>query len=177
MYYENCPPEVISGDMFTGPGSGSMVNAINWWHGLAWKMWDIEEAFTQVLGGLQQQWSGPVATELMLAAGPFVRWLCDVVVQVKETADKIDVIAWAYFQTLNRVVHVDAISYNRDARADAVRNNALGQRNAEIAELDQEYETFRAMDIGVMKDYEDAVFGALSKLAPWKSPPPIAKGG
>lgn len=63
---------------------------------------------------------------------------------------------------------------NRAERQILIDNNALGQFTAQIADLDQEYDDFWDEDGEVMRDYRLRVSDALSKLTPWKAPPPIA---
>ncbi|AKN16091.1 PPE family protein [Mycobacterium haemophilum DSM 44634] len=174
MYFENCFPETITADMHQGLGSQSMRRAAGWWEKVGRDMTHLEESFMQVFEGLQQQWSGPVATQVREAAQPFVEWLTDLCAQLSETAAQIYHVGWAWSCAYNGVVPMNEIGNNRRNAATAVINNALGQNSALIAKLDQEYEDFRERNIDVMKDYADTVFDALSSLPRWKPPPPIA---
>ncbi|MFW3113118.1 PPE family protein [Mycobacterium haemophilum DSM 44634] len=173
MYGEYGSPEKISRDTCNGDGTASMQRTAAAWDSLAAKMAALEESFMAVLEGLQQQWSGPVMMQVVEAARPFVGWLTDLCVQLSEPKRQIEVIERAYLYARSRVVPLQAIQANRSRRLMLRYNNALWKDNADIAQLDWEYEDFWARNVDVMLEYERAVREAWSKLTPWQSPPPI----
>ncbi|WP_454561791.1 PPE family protein [Mycobacterium haemophilum] len=171
---EAYPPEVNSGNMYAGPGPDSMRAAAIAWRSLGKEMTALQKTFTRVLLDLMDAWSGPAATQVIDAAKPFVRWQTDLCEQLSETETQIREIVSAYEWARNEVVAPVQIYRNRAEAQILIEYNALGRYNAEIADLDQEYQDFWDEDGEAMRDYRLAVRTSLAQLASWKSPPRIA---
>ncbi len=70
------PPEINSGRMYAGPGSGPMVAAAQAWGGLADELYTAASAYQSVVSELTSgSWSGPSSTSMTAAAGSYVEWL------------------------------------------------------------------------------------------------------
>ncbi|KAY36237.1 hypothetical protein AN70_02448, partial [Mycobacterium tuberculosis M1272] len=72
------PPEINSGRMFFGAGSGPMLAAAAW-DGLAAELGLAAESFGLVTSGLAggsgQAWQGAAAAAMVVAAAPYAGWL------------------------------------------------------------------------------------------------------
>ncbi|OSC41666.1 PPE family protein [Mycobacterium decipiens] len=174
MHFEANPPEVNSGNMHAGPGPDSIWVAAHAWRSLGSEMTAVQRMFSRTLLCLMDAWQGPAATQVMEATKPFVRWLNELCEQLHEVEMQIYEIERAYEWAYHQVVPPAQIYTNRAERRMLIRNNALGRYNAQIADLDQQYEDFWDEDGEVMRDYRLRVSEALAQLTPWKPPPPIA---
>ncbi len=86
MYFGLLPPEINSGLMYAGPGSGSMIAASTAWDGLAAQLYASSAAYSSVLSGLRTAWRGPASMSMATAAAPYVAWMNATAVQAEETA-------------------------------------------------------------------------------------------
>ncbi|AKN16087.1 PPE family protein [Mycobacterium haemophilum DSM 44634] len=173
MHFEADPPEVNSGRMYAGPGAESLEAAASAWSSLRKEMMALERSFNRVLLGLMDSWSGPAVTQAVDAAKPFARWLTDLSEQLSGIFWQIHAIVVAYDRARDEVVPPDEIADNRAERRMLIKRNAFGRYNAQIANLDQEYEDFWEADGYAMRAYRLRVLDALSRLTPWQPPPPI----
>jgi PPE-repeat protein len=70
------PPEVNSGRIYAGPGSGPIMAAASAWQSMAGQLESIVRGYSSVLSGLQAEtWSGNASTAMADAAEPFVGWI------------------------------------------------------------------------------------------------------
>ena len=70
------PPEINSGRMYTGPGSGPMLAAAQAWGALADELYTAASAYSSVASELTSgSWSGPSSTSMSAAAASYVEWL------------------------------------------------------------------------------------------------------
>ena len=70
------PPEINSGRMYAGPGSGPMLAAAQAWGSLADELYTAASAYQSVVSELTSgSWSGPSSTSMTAAAGSYVEWL------------------------------------------------------------------------------------------------------
>ncbi|WP_434531948.1 PPE domain-containing protein, partial [Mycobacterium tuberculosis] len=80
MNFSVLPPEINSGRMFFGAGSGPMLAAAAAWDGLAAELGLAAESFGLVTSGLAggsgQAWQGAAAAAMVVAAAPYAGgWL------------------------------------------------------------------------------------------------------
>src|SRR5262249_32339733 len=70
------PPEINSGRMYSGPGSGSMMAAASAWDGLAAELSTAATGYTSVIDELTgSPWLGPASRTMMAAVTPYVSWM------------------------------------------------------------------------------------------------------
>ena len=70
------PPEINSGRMYAGPGSGSMMAAAAAWDGLAAELGTAASGYSSVITELTSApWVGPASRTMMAAVAPYVSWL------------------------------------------------------------------------------------------------------
>jgi PPE-repeat protein len=91
------PPEINSGRMYAGPGSGSMLAAAAAWSGLAADMLAAAEGHRSVISELTGgPWLGPSSESLLAAVTPFIAWLDSGSVEAELTASQAYAAAAAY---------------------------------------------------------------------------------
>ena len=70
------PPEINSGRMYAGPGSGSMMAAASAWDGLAAELSTAASGYSSVIDELTSSpWLGPASRSMMSAVAPYVSWM------------------------------------------------------------------------------------------------------
>ena len=85
------PPEINSGRMYTGPGSGPMLAAAQAWGALADELYTAASAYQSAVSELTSgAWSGPSSTAMSAAAGSYVEWLSATAARAEETATQAD---------------------------------------------------------------------------------------
>jgi PPE-repeat protein len=76
MSFMVLPPEINSLLMFSGAGSGPMLEAAAAWDGLASELGSAASSFGSVTSGVAgQAWQGPASAAMMSAAAPYAEWL------------------------------------------------------------------------------------------------------
>ena len=72
MDFAVLPPEINSGRMYAGAGSGPMIAAATAWDGLAADLSSTAASYQSVISGLAgQSWSGPASASMTAAAAPY----------------------------------------------------------------------------------------------------------
>ncbi|WP_151220244.1 PPE family protein, partial [Mycobacterium tuberculosis] len=71
------PPEINSGRMYSGPGSGPLMAAAAAWDGLAAELSSAATGYGAAISELTNMrwWSGPASDSMVAAVLPFVGWL------------------------------------------------------------------------------------------------------
>ena len=67
MDFGGLPPEVNSGRMYAGPGSGPMLAAAAAWDGLAAQLHSAAASYESVIASMTAGWRGP-SSAMMTAA-------------------------------------------------------------------------------------------------------------
>ena len=81
------PPEINSGRMYAGPGSGPMLAAAAAWDGLAAELYSTANSYQSVISGLTAgPWLGPSSASMAAAAAPYVAWMSTTAAQAEQTA-------------------------------------------------------------------------------------------
>ena len=97
MDFAMLPPEVNSGRMYAGPGSGPMLAAATAWDGLAAELQSTaasyESAISELSGG---PWLGPSSASMAAAAAPYMEWMTTTAAQAEQTATHAKAAAAAY---------------------------------------------------------------------------------
>ncbi|KLO30721.1 PPE family protein [Mycobacterium haemophilum] len=168
----NLPPEAIANYLRRGPGPTSMGRAACQWRVLRAEIMDLESRFNHMLLSLTTQWLGPIATQVIEAAKPFLRWLNDLSAKLFETKEQIFRIICAYLNAYHAVVSTARIAANHTRRAQLLVNDPLGQNAAEIAQLDEQYLRFWTHNGRVWERYRSELSDALSQITPFPPPPP-----
>ncbi|MCN4254435.1 PPE domain-containing protein, partial [Mycobacterium tuberculosis] len=144
MNFSVLPPEINSGRMFFGAGSGPMLAAAAAWDGLAAELGLAAESFGLVTSGLAggsgQAWQGAAAAAMAAAAAPYAGWLGSVAAQAVAVAGQARAAVAAFEAALAATVDPAAVAVNRMAMRALAMSNLLGQNAAAIAAVEAEYE-------------------------------------
>jgi PPE-repeat protein len=105
MDFALLPPEINSGRMYSGPGSGPMLAAAAAWDGLATELQSAAASYESVISGLTAgPWLGPTSAAMAAAAGPYVAWMRSTATQAEQTATQAKAAAAAYEVTFAAMV-------------------------------------------------------------------------
>jgi len=171
MDFAALPPEVNSGRMYAGPGSGPMLAAATAWARLAAETGSAAKAYQSVLTGLTgDAWLGPTSESMAAAATPYVAWLEGTAGLAEQAAAHATAVAAAFDEAYAAVAPPPVIAANRSAQATLVATNLLGQNSAEIAALDIGYAQLWVQDAVAMYGYA-ARSAAATALTPFTEPP------
>jgi PPE-repeat protein len=173
MNFARLPPEVNSGRMYEGPGSGSMMAVATAWEALAAQLYDVAADYSSVTARLAKGWQGPAATAMTQAAAPYLRWLNATAAQAQQAATQARAAANAHESALAAVVPPLVIEANRAQRMSLASTNCLGQISPAIADAEADYEQMWAQDADAMYSYAGASADA-AMVTPFTSPPNAA---
>lgn len=163
------PPEVNSGRMYTGPGSGSMLAAANAWDGLAAVLNSAAVSYASVIAALAaESWLGPASASMAAAAAPYAGWLSIAATQAEQTAAQARTAAAAYETAFAMTVPPPLIAANRSQLLSLVATNILGQNSPVIEALQADYAEMWAQDAAAMYGYAGAseVASTLTPFSP-----------
>jgi PPE-repeat protein len=169
MCFGRVPPEINSGRMFNGAGSGSMVQAAEAWGQLAGSLRETSAYCRAVTVQLSQGWQGTVALAVTYKMAGYLGWLDIAAEQAARTAAQARTAAHAHTSVVAALVSPDAIIINRARLVVLAATNYLGQASAAIADTEAEYEQMWVTDSAAMYAYARASADA-STLASLNSP-------
>jgi PPE-repeat protein len=177
MYYGALPPEINSGRMYAGPGSGSLVAAAAAWDGLAAELSSTADSYGSIIAGLTSgSWLGPSSVSMAAAAAPYMAWMGATAAQVEQTAAQARAAAAAYETAFAAVVPPPAIAANRSQLTSLVSTNIFGQNTAAIATTEAQYGEMWAQDATAMYSYASQS-AAASTVTPFALPPQTTNPG
>jgi PPE-repeat protein len=165
------PPEVNSGRMYTGPGSGPLLAAAAAWDGLAADLHTAAASYSSVISNLTAGWQGPSSTTMAAAAAPYTAWINTTAAQAEQTAIQARAAAAAYETAFAATVPPPVIAANRSLLMTLIATNILGQNTPAIAATEAQYVEMWAQDAAAMYGYAGSSATA-SQLTPFRSPPP-----
>ena len=169
MCYGRVPPEINSGGMFNGAGSGSMVQAAAAWDQLAGSLRETSAFCRAVTVQLSQGWQGAVAVTVTCKMAGYLGWLDIAAEQAARAAAQAKTAARAHTSVVAALVSADAIIINRARLVVLAATNSLGQASAAIADTEAEYEQMWVADSAALYAYVCASADA-STLASLDSP-------
>ncbi|GFG69657.1 PPE family protein [Mycolicibacter senuensis] len=171
MDFAALPPEVNSGRLYAGPGSGPMLAAATAWARLAAETDSAAGDYRSVLSVLTDRgWLGPASESMAAAVVPYVDWLESTAALAEQAAARAAAAAAAFDEAFAAVAPPPVIAANRSAQATLVAGNVLGQNSAAIATLDAEYAQLWVRDALAMYGYA-ARSAAAAMLTPFTEPP------
>ncbi len=177
MFYAAFPPEINSGRMYAGPGSGSMRAAAAAWEALASELQSTVSSYSSVIDSLTSgAWAGPSSVSMMAAVTPYLSWMQSTAGQAAEAATQATAAAAAYETAFAAHVPPTEITANRRRLASLVATNVFGQNTPAIAVTEIQYAEMWAQDALAMDGYA-ASSAAASKVAPFTAAPQIASSG
>ena len=165
------PPEVNSGRMYAGPGSGPIMAAASAWQSMAGQLESIVRGYSAVLSGLQgETWSGNASSAMATAAEPYVEWMSTAAAKAEETAGQARAAAAAFETAFAATVPPALVTANRAQYAALVMANIFGQYSAHIAATEAAYADMWAQDAQAMYGYA-ASSSTATALTPFSEPP------
>ena len=151
------PPEVISTQIYTGPGAGPLLAAAAAWEGLAAELHSTAASYGSVISELVgESWQGQSSESMAAAAEPYVAWMSATAGQAEETAAQARAAASAYEAALAAAVPPVLVAANRSQLAALLETNILGQNDEVIAATEDEYAQMWAQDVAAMFSYASA---------------------
>jgi PPE-repeat protein len=161
MNFATLPPEVNSGRMCAGPGSGPMTEAAAAWDKLAARLYARLADYRSVTSKL--------AAACQSAATRYIDWLDTTAARAADAATQAAAAASAFESAFAAVVPLPAIAANRAQRASLAATNCLGQFSPLIADIEAEYEQMWVQDAAAMNTYAVAAADAVI-VTPFSSP-------
>ncbi len=172
MDFAMLPPEVNSGRMYAGPGSGPMLAAASAWDGLAAELQSTATSYGSVIAELTGgPWLGPSSASMTAATAPYLDWMTSVAAQAEQTATQAKAAAAAYEAAFAMTVPPALIAANRSLLMTLIATNIFGQNTMAIAATEADYAEMWAQDAAAMYGYAGSS-AAASTLTPFASPPP-----
>ena len=171
MDYGALPPEINSGRMYAGPGSGPMMAAAAGWDGLAAELAAATSGYNSVISELTNGPSiGPAAQKMLAAAVPFQTWLAVMAAETEQTATQARAAAAAFEAAFMMTVPPPVIAANRVLLLNLIATNFFGQNTPAIAVTEAQYMEMWAQDAAAMFGYT-ASSAVATDVAPFESPP------
>jgi PPE-repeat protein len=165
------PPEINSGRMYVGAGSGPMLAASAAWDSLAADLQSAASSYGSTVQGLAVgAWTGPSSMAMAAAASPFVTWVSSAAAQAEEAAAQAKLAAGAYETAFAATVPPPIVAANRALLAMLVATNFLGQNTPAIAATETHYAEMWAQDAAAMYAYAGSS-SAASQLTAFTEPP------
>ncbi|MDI3315614.1 MAG: PPE family protein [Mycobacterium sp.] len=172
MDFGALPPEINSGRMYAGPGSGPLLAAATAWDGLAAELYSTASSYGSVISRLAGgPWLGPSSVSMAAAAAPYVAWLNAAAAHAEQTAAQARAAASAYEAAYAATVPPALIAANRSQLAALVATNFFGQNSPAIAATEAQYGEMWAQDAAAMYGYAGSS-SAASALPPFTPPAP-----
>jgi len=176
MSFSLIPPEINSALMFSGAGSGPLLEASAAWNSLAT---DLESTATQyqtlVTNLVTGSWLGPSSAQMASATAPYIAWLQGTAATAAQTGAQAQAAAGAYQSAYASMVPLPVIEANRTELATLVSNNFLGQNTGAIATNEAEYLDMWIQDALTMDTYQ-VNSQAASALPAQSAAPQVASG-
>jgi PPE-repeat protein len=170
MDFGALPPEINSGRIYAGPGSGPMLAAAAAWDGLATDLYSAAASYQSVVSGLTgASWLGPASASMAAAAAPYVTWMTATAAQCEQVATQARAAATAYEVAFAMTVPPPMIAANRAQLMSLVATNFLGQNTPAIAATHAHYGEMWAQDAAAMYGYAGNS-AAASTLMPFTPP-------
>ncbi len=164
-------PEINSGRMYAGAGSGPLVTAAAAWSSLAAELKATAASYSAVVAELTGgPWVGPSSTAMAAAAAPYVSWIGTTAAQAEQTAGQLGAAVAAYEAAFAATVPPAEIEVNRALLTALAATNILGQNTAAIAATEAQYAQMWAQDAAAMLGYAGAS-AAATTLTPFSAPP------
>lgn len=171
MDFGALPPEINSGRMYVGAGSGPMLAAAAAWDEVAAQMHAAAASYGSAIEGLTVgPWTGPSSILMAAAAAPYVAWISATGVLAEQAATQAKLAAAAYETAFAATVPPPVIEANRALLMTLIATNIFGQNTPAIAATEAQYAEMWAQDAAAMYSYAASSAGA-SLLTPFNEPP------
>ncbi len=148
------PPEVNSGLMYAGPGSGPLLAAAAAWDAVAAELESSAAGYSSQIADLTGlAWFGPSSMAMSGAAAPYAAWLQAAAAQAGQTAAQAYAAAAAYEAAFAMTVPPPVIAANRSLLMALIATNFFGQNTAAIAATEAQCTAMWVQDAAAMYAY------------------------
>lgn len=172
------PPEINSALMYSGAGSGPLLEAATAWDTLAADLESTATSYQTVISNLTTgPWLGSASTSMATAAQPYVAWLQSTAAQAAQTGAQAKSAAAAYQSAFSSIVPPPLITANRTLYNELVANNLLGQNTPLIAAAETQYMDMWFQDGLTMDTYSANSQQAAAALPTVTAAPQVSDGG
>jgi PPE-repeat protein len=170
MDFGALPPEINSGLMYSGPGSGPMLAAAAGWDRLSGELYSAAASYSSVISGLTDgSWRGPASASMAAAAATYVAWMGTAATQSEQAATQARTAASAFESAFAATVPPPLIAANRAQLAMLVATNFLGINTPAIMATEAQYAEMWAQDAAAMYGYAGSSVAAAT-LTPFTAP-------
>ena len=170
------PPEINSGRMYVGPGSGPLLAAAAAWDALAVELQSTAASYGSTIETLTVgPWTGPSSIAMAAAATPYVAWIQATGAQAEEAATQASLAAGSYEAAFAATVPPPVIAANRALLMALIATNIFGQNTPAIAATEAQYMEMWAQDAAAMYAYAGSSASA-SQLTSFTEPPQTTSG-
>ncbi len=170
MDFAALPPEINSGRLYAGAGSGSLMAASETWDKLAAELYSAANSYKSVISSLTSgPWQGPSSASMAAAAASNVSWLTNTAAQAEEAASQARAAVAAYAEAYASVVPPPLIAANRTLLTNLLTTNVFGQNTSAIATVEAQYAEMWAADAAAMYSYASSS-AAATNLTPFVPP-------
>jgi PPE-repeat protein len=170
MDFGALPPEINSSRMYSGPGSGPMLESAAAWENVAAELYSAAASYSSVITGLTDgSWQGPASTSMAAAAATYVAWMNAAASQAQHAAIQAEAAASAFEAAFTATVPPPLIVANRAQLATLVATNFLGINTAAIMATEAQYAEMWAQDAAAMYGYAGSS-AAAATLTPFTPP-------
>jgi PPE-repeat protein len=170
MDFGALPPEINSGLMYSGPGSGPMLAAAVGWDRLSGERYSAAASYSSVISGLTEGcWQGPASASMAAAAATYVAWMTTTATQSEQAATQASAAASAFESALAGTVPPPLIAANRAQLAMLIATDFLGINTPAIMATEAQYAEMWAQDAAAMYGYAGSS-AAAATLTPYTAP-------
>ncbi len=165
------PPEINSGRMYSGPGSGPMLAAASAWDAIGIELSSAATDYASIIAELTSSpWVGPASRSMLSAVTPYVSWLRAAAAQAESAGTQARVAVAAYEAAFTMTVPPPVIAANRVLLMTLIATNFFGQNTAAVAATEAEYQEMWAQDAAAMYGYA-AASALATQLTRFSAPP------
>ncbi|ULP47267.1 PPE domain-containing protein [Mycolicibacter virginiensis] len=177
MNFAALPPEVNSGLMYAGAGSGPTRAAATAWKTMAAELESAANNYRTIIAELTDQtWQGPSATAMAAAATPYAAWMSTTATKASHAGTQAAAAATAYETAYAMTVPPAVIAANRTQLATLIATNFLGTNTTAIATTEAHYSEMWAQDATAMHTYATNA-AAATQLPTFTAPQPNTAAG
>jgi PPE-repeat protein len=155
-------PEINSGRIYAGAGSGPLMATAAAWEEQAAELMAGAAQLAGVLGTLTTNWQGPSSEAMVASIAPYLAWMLKTSETAQHAAATHAAAAMAHDAAFMGVVPPPVITANQTALAAAI--GGLPWTAPQVAELEAQYQEMWAQDATTLYTYSSSMTAAIGGL-------------